>query len=265
MFRRGLAYLHREIDWTAIIGSALVLVFCLIVLLPALRASAAENAPQKANEQAAAHTEDDGIPQEFVSESLWVRTTSDPVALYTFVLAVFTAVLSVSTIGLWVKTDRLAKGAEESSERQLRAYISIKKARIKNVITGMKPQITLRIRNSGQTPAYDLTGHFSPGFYPYPVAESFLAEHPTASEISKSTIGPGQDLDCTAEFGSDFTENHVQALRAGQYAIYFVGIIEFVDAFNKSRFKHVRLMYRKEGFLTGSNRLDVCPNGNEEN
>lgn len=39
-------------------------------------------------------------------KSFWERTTEDPVTLYTLWLAIFTAVLSLSTIGLWVVTWR---------------------------------------------------------------------------------------------------------------------------------------------------------------
>src|SRR5215470_11139456 len=38
------------------------------------------------------------------SENLWQKTTSDPLAFFTFCLMIFTAVLAAATLGLWVVT-----------------------------------------------------------------------------------------------------------------------------------------------------------------
>jgi hypothetical protein len=49
-------------------------------------------------------------------ESFWQQTRRDPVALYTFWLAIFTFGLTVSTVLLWYQTKRLAEGAEGQSD-----------------------------------------------------------------------------------------------------------------------------------------------------
>lgn len=54
----------------------------------------------------------DGKPR----ETLWQRTTDDPVALFTFWIMAFTGVLAVSTIGLWSSTKRLTKFAAKQAE-----------------------------------------------------------------------------------------------------------------------------------------------------
>lgn len=52
-------------------------------------------------------------------------------------------------------TAALARTARDTEERQLRAYISIESAAV--LLTGRALQGTVDIRNSGRTPAYDLT------------------------------------------------------------------------------------------------------------
>src|SRR4051812_35618615 len=49
-------------------------------------------------------------------KSVWERTTSDPVALYTFGLFLFTGVLGLSTIGLWLQTGKAADAAKIAAE-----------------------------------------------------------------------------------------------------------------------------------------------------
>ena len=65
---------------------------------------------------------------------IWERTTSDPVALFTFGIFIFTTVLAVSTGFLWAATRdtaRAGRRAAEISERTLidleRAYIFVEK------------------------------------------------------------------------------------------------------------------------------------------
>jgi len=124
MFRRGHAFL-KTIEWASIIGSALALAFCLLVLLPAWRFSESGNRPSNppGNEE--------GVQPQLPEETFWQRTTEDPVALYTLVLAVFTALLALATIRLWdstkglhEETKRLAALADEQS-RDMKASIAV--------------------------------------------------------------------------------------------------------------------------------------------
>lgn len=84
------------------------------------------------------------------------------------IMALFTIILAISTIGLWIKTDRLAKGAEETAERQLRAYIGVESVAFEapdlrlgdyapqdrnSVGVPCRNFACVTIRNFGQTPA----------------------------------------------------------------------------------------------------------------
>jgi hypothetical protein len=47
------------------------------------------------------------------------------IAIWTVVLGIATCILGVATVKPWRATDRLVKGAEETAQRQLRAYVSV--------------------------------------------------------------------------------------------------------------------------------------------
>jgi hypothetical protein len=81
------------------------------------------------------------------------------------ITAVFTVLLGLATIFLWLATRDLVDGAERTSRRQLRAYVfphTVDAAdrghlgdNINDALKGYVGSVTT-IRNSGQTPAYDL-------------------------------------------------------------------------------------------------------------
>src|SRR5207253_87563 len=85
-------------------------------------------------------------------------------------LVVFTFLVFVATVLLWWSNRRLVTGAEKSAERQLRAYIFVTETKIlaadingtilnppQNIRVGTRPVAILTIKNTGQTPAYDVT------------------------------------------------------------------------------------------------------------
>src|SRR4051812_12484650 len=58
-------------------------------------------------------------------DRFWEWTSHDPVAFYTSAVALFTAILALSTIGLWIATNRTLRHSRETAERELRAYVVV--------------------------------------------------------------------------------------------------------------------------------------------
>ena len=81
-------------------------------------------------------------------EDWWTRLRTDPVAT-------FTGLLFVATLLLFWATRNLVNGAEESSKRQLRAYLGIKSQTIRRVGHN-EYQAVITIENTGQTPAHNV-------------------------------------------------------------------------------------------------------------
>jgi hypothetical protein len=216
-----------------------------------------------------------------------------------FVIALATAVLAIATISLWNSTAALAKFAKEqaidmkasiaatqkateaaelsarmataannlmgqTAERQLQAYISLSKARIISVEAGQRPTAKIAIRNSGQTPAYDLSAELAIGIGPFPIQKGAKVNPlPTPHEISRLTVGPGTRVRQTAMQKLPLTIDEFNAIKAGQAAIYVAGRIRYRDAFGRGWVNNFRLMYNRRGFESGSWRLEVCEEGNE--
>jgi len=87
----------------------------------------------------------------------------------TVALAWITLALAVFTAGLWLATYGLVKGAKETAERELRAYIGVENIflrgptlshlganpKLPDIAATPDDRVFVRIRNFGRTPAYD--------------------------------------------------------------------------------------------------------------
>jgi hypothetical protein len=170
---------------------------------------------------------------------LWEWTTHDPVAFYTSVLAIFTGILGASTVALWWSTRRLVRCAEETAQRQLRAYVFAIQGRVRDFAAGEPVKIVINAKNTGQTPAYEFHHSMSLAMAPDPPTEPFPELQ--WEKVYKSAIGPGQTLSNFAEFPNyKLSEGHMARLKARKAAIWAYGELRYNDAFGKphvSKFK----------------------------
>lgn len=185
-----------------------------------------------------------------ICKTFWEKTTSDPVAAFTLVLA-------FSTIGLWVATLLIYVAGERHSERQLRAYVMIDTVDIENVSLGGNPEATLNIKNFGQTPATDLTCWATMGFStfpltgPLPTRRAILPQRPLAP-TGTSIVRTGINRPLNAAT--------VAAIAAGSHAIYVTGEIRYRDAFDKPRETDFRLFCTRDMAADGT--MASYENGN---
>ena len=88
-------------------------------------------------------------------EPFWQRATSDPVAVFTLILTAFTGILAWATYSLWKATQQLVIGAENTSERQLRAYVTLDRIMTNKVMNVDGQIVSISFQpifvNSGQT------------------------------------------------------------------------------------------------------------------
>jgi hypothetical protein len=178
-------------------------------------------------------------------------------------VAVFTALLFAATIALWWSTRRLVKGTDKTAERQLRAYIIAQDATVTNFGTAEIIEVQCRIRNYGQTPAYDVVGWIGATLNDLPNPTE-LGRPPPDLGLSRGVIGPGGRTIYTAEVGRLLTPLEFQKIRAGASTIYIFGEITYRDVFNKSWTNHFRFMYGGAGGENAKGRVSTCPEGNYE-
>ena len=158
-----------------------------------------------------------------------VKITDALLALFTGLLSVYTARLYYATKGVWGATENLVLGAEDTTRRQLRAYVHMEAAAITNVKVGGQPKAKITIRNSGKTPAHNMVqwsnmgfDHFPPKIVPPDGMEKNMPSHPLA---------PNGAIYATPGIPIALTAYQIDGLTKGEVAIYVVGGIRYDDVF----------------------------------
>ncbi|MDR5729601.1 MAG: hypothetical protein RB191_19465 [Terriglobia bacterium] len=167
-----------------------------------------------------------------------------------------------------------------SAERQMRAYVVVERGIIANVTNprhspreridtvarildpeaGPTAQIT--IKNSGQTPAYDLVHWGQLGVHEFPLRTP-LDQMPQQAGF-RTVMGPGIVEVKTLRMNVPLTVEEINALHNGTTTIYCHGEIAYRDAFNKRHRTRYRCMYGTMGGRIGVNTdLTYCEEGNE--
>jgi hypothetical protein len=232
-------------------------------------------------------------------KSIWERTTSDPVAFFTFWLVISTVGLGASTLLLWFAGERQLrharrsaaiqsrdmrasieaakqsaavagyaaeaahksnKIAKETAERQLRAYVLPQKAVAKVMKLGHSPEIRVEFRNSGQTPAYGLTNNMQGGFQRPGDPDAVLK---WGDRVSKATVAPNTKL---IAFGGEttmlpLTQASFDGVKEGRFIFYVCGETRYTDAFGNNRTTRYRYMFDdRTGLREG--RMMAAPYGN---
>jgi hypothetical protein len=187
------------------------------------------------------------------------------VALFTAVLAGFTLALWLSTKALWeagerqIKTTRSVaavqarhtqrqlKHAEKTAERQLRAYVGVTVT--ESVLRHPDPaedrgegsvfKLVLKIRNRGQTPAYDLTVRITTMFLNHPVKADYDFSRPIGNNPSMVVLGPSDDISAESS-PHPLSANEVEEMKNpdSRRRLYTFGEIKYRDAFETGRHTH---------------------------
>ncbi|MHB1959212.1 MAG: hypothetical protein ACYCO5_09290 [Acidobacteriaceae bacterium] len=168
-----------------------------------------------------------------------------------------------------------------TAQRQLRAYVLAETGTIVNVAnpdksrgpkfkTGAElahsewgPIVKIQIKNTGQTPAYDVV-HWAAIYHRELPLKSPLPPMPIEQEFNKSPMGPGIPITKVLFFGPPLSVEQVTSLKDGSAAIYCQGIIRYRDTFMKKHFTRYRLMHCIHGGRIGVNTdLTFCEEGND--
>lgn len=177
----------------------------------------------------------------------------------TVTLAWITGVLAFFTAGLWLATYSLVRGAKDTAEKELRAYVFVLSGSIENLANGQHPTSRLVIHNFGKTPAHKLTVICGMGF-----GKSF-EELPTAAPpLTKpmGTLAPGGTVEHHNSAPIAFAPDHMSALENGTYTLYVHGEIRYVDFLGKNRVTKFRVMKSAKSGLSGPH-LASCEDGND--
>jgi hypothetical protein len=177
--------------------------------------------------------------------------------------------LFAATMGLWWATWRLVKSAEQTAQRQLRAYIGLEKGTVSNLGGTEKVDATMAFRNAGQTPAYKLHTWGGMSVRPYPGIVEIQSPKRDPARVRESLVVPNASFfrTETGEIPQDIKADIV----AGRATLFVYGEVHYEDAFKRKRLYTYRLfcggghphsITQKDGKIIG--RLAPHETGNDE-
>lgn len=152
-----------------------------------------------------------------------------------------------------------------TSRRELRAYVFAENSGV-YALTKQVPRSengkvgsTVVVRNSGQTPAYDVI-HWSMLALHAVVNERELVIPPLET-LHRTVVPPGGILKAERRLSIHLTRDQQASLKTGAMALYVYGRIEYTDAFGTRRYTDYRLAWA--GWpLTDNISMTFCPEGN---
>jgi hypothetical protein len=176
----------------------------------------------------------------------WVHgAVTDPVAS-------FTGLLFLTTVLLWLATERTTLHAQRHSERELRAYIALDSIEMERPSKTLpkkpvapKPGsntlnnvLFLQFSNGGQTPAYDVYCHIN--WQPVPFGHRLADDYPFKDHetTAQGNLQPVISRDVINRDKGGIRRIPVPAalvvsMRKKQEFVYFYGHIDYVDIFGK--------------------------------
>jgi hypothetical protein len=109
-----------------------------------------------------------------------------------------------------------------------------------------EPGVVLSVKNSGETPAYDVISWME--ITVIPPSNENTPRVPPLQHLFPHSLGPGCLSTKALWFGRPLTPNEISLITVGQRAIFIHGRIEYRDAFKKRRFTNFRLFYSNRPF-----------------
>jgi hypothetical protein len=223
--------LKRLINGEIAIGCAIATLFWIAVLV-----WATSYAPTDAEKQSCYQAAKQSGRQTGECKTFWERTTSDPIALFTLVLAFSTVGLWVSTIGLYRASERQLGLASETAQRELRAYIVGTSSAQMRGFNGPRPICLLSFKNAGQTPAFNVSVWTSNAVAAYPMENPPAPpNHTPEEESSVGVVAPGGEFHNEIVSDIEVTAAERAEVIAGRCAFYIYGKISYRDSFGIER------------------------------
>jgi hypothetical protein len=147
--------------------------------------------------------------------------------------------------------------ARENSQRQLRAYIAIEA--IDCTLKDGKARIRVALRNSGQTPAYDVQTEIN---VQTEVAGVFVKNVGSSATGGKGVVGYNTTIYAYANYAS-YTNNDdfIAILKRTDSVIHIFGTAQYRDAFGGTH--SFGFKFRSTGFENNQWNLQPDPDGNQ--
>ena len=179
-------------------------------------------------------------------------TLSDKIAAIASIVALLQFCALVATVVVLMRT----------ASRQLRAYVFVADAEITDIGTD-SIQAVVTIKNTGQTPAYDVTLSTKAVAFNIP-GKVIFEPTPVGPDSSRFVFGPDATGRRNIPLHTILGEpSAIAALRERRGVLYVYGEILYKDAFKKDRYMRFRHMIGGSSGWPSDNKMTVCPEGNK--
>lgn len=155
---------------------------------------------------------------------------------FTLLLVFGTAILAGFTYKLWKDTSRLVTSAEDTSKRQLRAYISITPKLVLNWNSSSVPLwVGFDIRNHGQTIGAEIVYVFGMGIFDCNQPINFPFPPADREYNQENSLFPRDDVPVRLSFQRMLTDEEIVGIENGTKRFHTWGVMHYRDSFNEKR------------------------------
>ncbi|HEV2680918.1 MAG TPA: hypothetical protein VGV14_10500 [Rhodanobacter sp.] len=265
MLNNALSWLKAP-HWRSLLVPLLILTFTLIAGSTAFSPSYRDCAKQQ--ESQSGQQQKDGLFYQpgviIYCEAVFSESNNGAItALATIFVAIFTLTLWLASVEQARLTRKSIEAAQKSSERQLRAYVFATATKLVDYEVGKRPWVHVRVKNHGQTPAYNFRQSYRAGFQDYPLTSQIPTTKDTSADFIN--IGPGGHVEVKIGLEEVFTVGKETLLKSGTKAFYFLGYVEYTDAFGNDQWLEYCFYVGGDqapgmiAFYKGHNRISNAP------
>ena len=175
------------------------------------------------------------------------------------VLSLWATVIGTALL-LWTLVETRA-----TARRELRAYLFVAHAEIG---IGIKPHnagkvvSAVAVTNSGSTPARQVS-HWSGVAYELFAVQEGMQLPAEFEKAYRTTIPPSGQIIATRMIEQDLSETQIEAIKAGDAAIFVFGVIEYLDVFDRARRTEYRLQFTGNWPPPENVLMNFCVAGND--
>ena len=168
------------------------------------------------------------------------------------------SLLVIVTFLVAVATWDLVRGAQDTAKRQLRAYLSVNPKNINSLTPAANASVILSIRNTGQTPAYEVRHTDIVQICPYPLPANYPFPQLPPFGPSRTIVHPDREFDGSVRSVAPFNQAQINAIvTPTNTRLYVFGRSEYEDAFKLPHY--VQFCYSIAGISFAA--ATVLPNG----
>lgn len=158
------------------------------------------------------------------------------------------------------ETRRLANDTRDIGERQVRAYVDVENIAVNDLEIGKIPFVTFILKNSGASPARNLSVKTLMGTSPDP--NRFKVYFGDISEGSRTQISATSAYDQVRRFSVPADEQSMKQIQSGNAELFIAGVVVYDDVFGVKRRTIFRSRLPLENIVGSKGILVTCNRNN---